>query len=314
MGYSDYLEQLFKIKIFIEGIELNKKQKRRFIDLVYIKRSEFLFVLLKSISIFQISSILGGYLLKKPTPKNINDLISKQMLKQFNSFEKYQNGREIKIEDPERKIIFKTTNTAILRQICSCYYESILVNQYNVSSEKIKNKIVIDAGSNLGEFAIYCARLGAKKVYAFEPATETFKLLEKQIEMNNLNGKVIPIKMALGDKNETSKINFNESGDLSAGIEGSGPNSEIIKVVKLDDFCKKEKINKVSFIKMDVEGYEENVLRGAVEIIKRNKPILSFSAYHKSTDKTVLPAFVLKLRADYKITLLNRAEEDFYCE
>ena len=221
--------------------------------------------------------------------------------------------------DEERRIILEVYNNPaknkgyeLIHDVIDSYSQAVLSNQYNISSLKIKDKIVIDAGSNVGEFAIYCARLGAKKVYAFEPVTETFKILEKQIEINNLKGKIIPVKMALGDKNETLKIVFEDAGDLGANIDlKSGTNSEIIKAIKLDDFIKKEK---VSFIKMDVEGYEERVLRGAQKVIKRDKPILSFSAYHKSTDKKILPMVVKEIRQDYKIRLLKREEEDFYCE
>lgn len=227
------------------------------------------------------------------------------------------NCKGIKIIDKDNNIKFELYNENTKYwwrnwNLLRSYYDSVIVNQYNVSKEKIKNKIVIDVGSNLGEFAIYCVRLGAKKVYAFEPVTETFKILEKQIEINNLKGKIIPVKLALGDKNETLKINFEGAGDATAHINGRlSTNSEIIKVIKLDDFIKKEK---VSFIKMDVEGYEEKVLRGAHKVIKRDKPILSFSGYHKKTDKSILPLVVKKIRPDYKIRLLKRGEEDFYCE
>ena len=193
------------------------------------------------------------------------------------------------------------------------YQGSVLVNQYNITQRKIKGRIVIDAGSNIGEFAIYCARLGAKKVYAFEPVSETFRILQEQIKLNRVEDIVVPIKMGLGDRNENLKISFEFSGDGAAKIGGIAPKSELISLIRLDDFCKKEKIKEVGFIKMDVEGYEEKVLRGAEGIIKRDKPILSFSAYHKPSDKKILPEVVLGIRPDYNIKILARAEETFYC-
>jgi hypothetical protein len=65
---------------------------------------------------------------------------------------------------------------------------------------------------------------------------------------------------------------------------------------------------------MDVEGYEENVLLGATNIIRKYKPVLSFSAYHKPTDKVRLPQLVKNIRADYRIKLNSFYEEDFYCD
>lgn len=221
-----------------------------------------------------------------------------------------------KIFDEKRSMILETynTNNQKIMDCINSYHDTVLANQYNVSSARIKNKIVIDGGSNLGEFAIYCARLGAKKVYAFEPVTSTYEIMKKQIEINRLQNKVIPVKMAVGGKNETVAIGFSYIGDIAAniGLDVNQKNFEVIEVVKLDDFIKNGE--KIGFLKLDVEGYEENALRGALKIIKKDKPILSFSAYHKPADKKRLPLVVREIRPDYKILLLKRAEEDFYCE
>ena len=190
-------------------------------------------------------------------------------------------------------------------------------DQYEAYSSHLKNKIIIDAGANVGAFSLYASMLGAKKVYAFEPVKETYDILVKNIKMNKLENKVIPINKALGDKNETKTISFMNAGDGGASLKEErkkGKREEIISIIKLDDFVKENKIKRVDFIKMDVEGYEENVLLGAKETIKKWKPILSFSAYHLPTDKERLPKVVLSIRPDYKIKLNKYAEEDFYCE
>jgi len=318
MGW--YARSFDGIQIYINNKCLNEKQK-----IVYLKHPNisyfelfhdkfntrvFLFTLLKNpITTFQIPLIFVKYILNKKQSEKIYQLILKQ-----DNDEKKLTLDKLKIRDIKRKIIIETTNMPLFYETIQFYHDSILVNQYNVSSKKIKDKIVIDAGANFGEFAIYCIRLGAKKVYAFEPVTETFNRLVKQIEINNLKGKVIPIKMALGDRTETLKIYFSKPEDYAAAIGRKGSKSEIVNIISLDEFCKKEKITNVGFIKMDIEGYEENALKGAMKIIKLNKPILSFSAYHKLTDKKLLPILVKSLRSDYKIRLLKRAEEDFYCE
>lgn len=141
------------------------------------------------------------------------------------------------------------------------YAKGVLINQYNLSLENIKDKIVIDGGANIGEFSIYCARLGAKKIYAFEPLSSTYEILKQQIALNGLEGIVIPINKALGDKNEKLNIKFSDAGDSSASIclATKTDYSEMVDVIKLDDFIVDEK---VGFIKLDVEGYEENVLWG----------------------------------------------------
>jgi len=303
------------IDIFLDGVKLNKEQKDILTE-YNVRRKKIIKKILSKGYIFQLGLGFFRNVLKLKQSRKFTRLTTESLQEIF---------REMKIDffmlkllDRKRGIVLEipnedTKDVWLILMMLGLYEETVLHNQYNISPEKIKDKIVIDAGSNIGEFAIYCAKLGAKKVYAFEPVTETFKLLKKQIEINNLKGKVIPINMALGDKNEIVRIVFGGAWDTSAKINADlkDRDSEQVEVVKLDNFIKKEKIG---FIKMDVEGYEENALRGASRIIKRDKPILSFSAYHKPTDKQTLPKIVKELRKDYKIRLLKIVEEDFYCE
>ena len=190
-------------------------------------------------------------------------------------------------------------------------------NQYTVSREVLKDRIVVDAGANIGVFAVFAARLGAGKVYAFEPVAEAYEELCRTIRSNGLEGTVVPVRKALGGKNEKIQMlvgdNFGGStleDSGSAAFDHSGLiRKEEVEVVKLDTFTDEP----VGFIKMDVEGYEENVLLGAARIIRQHKPVLAFSAYHKPTDKTRLPEVLNSIRADYSCVLNQRNEEVFFC-
>lgn len=250
----------------------------------------------------------------KITYKKINIELIEKLTKKFN----LKKVKTIELKDKNGLnlgINFKINkNPELLQLFFLNYMECILANQYNITEKNIKNRIVIDAGAHLGEFSIYAAKLGAKKVYAFEPVTKTYNLLKKQIKINNLENQIIPIKMALGDKNESAIINFDYAGDECANIKSDIKTKyfEKIKITTIDTFIKKNE--KVGFIKMDVEGYEEKVLIGATKTIKKDKPVLAFSAYHHPSDKKILPTLVKKIRPDYKIKLLKRYEEDFYCE
>jgi len=322
-------EDLFKnVKVFIENIELSNKEKTDLLKSVYFNKGNSE---IKNITIL----LLKGYFLKvflafyrklfhleqnekwfKICKELGDDFMDKKLIK-LNIYKK----KIIRLQD--RKIVLELEKKEGLSfgdymDILSSYYQSILSNQYNISSKNINGKIVVDCGSSHGEFGIFCMKLGAKKVYSFEPVTGTYKILVNNIKLNNLNSKVVPIKKALGDKNEKLRIYFNRAGDTGAYIpedkvdKKQNVNTEIVEVIKLDDFIKDSE--KIGFIKIDSEGYEEKVLKGASGIIKRDKPILSFSAYHKPTDKIKLPALIHSIRQDYKIKLLKRDEEDFYCE
>lgn len=269
---------------------------------------------LKNLIIFYLKCRLGLPLREKES--DVSGLVYQKLILSFLNPEiKHHN---FKLFDKKRNIILeanfeeKDTFLSIFR-ILDEYAKGVLINQYNLSLENIKDKIVIDGGANMGEFSIYCARLGAKKVYAFEPLSSTYEILKQQIALNELEGRVIPINKALGDKNEKLNIKFSDAGDSSASIclTTKIARSEIIEAIKLDDFIMDEK---VGFIKLDVEGYEENVLLGAKRIIAKDKPILALSAYHKPTDKERLPTTILSIMPDYRIKLLQKAEPDFFCE
>ncbi|MDO8804275.1 MAG: FkbM family methyltransferase [Elusimicrobiota bacterium] len=213
-----------------------------------------------------------------------------------------------------------------------CDVDGIIIrDQYNAGSlaphfgpgtgksAGLAGKVVVDAGANIGLFSLYAAALGAKKVYAFEAVAETYKILKRNLALNGSPKVVKAVNIALGAESGSAEIMFNTLGEGSAMIDCGDPlvNRGItytgrrrVKVAPLDGLVK----GCVHFIKIDVEGYEKNVLLGAEGIIKKYKPVLSLAAYHRPADKKALPEAVRGLRADYKITLKTFAEDDFYCE
>jgi len=147
-------------------------------------------------------------------------------------------------------------------------FQLYIKNQYNVNGKNIKNKVIVDAGANIGLFSFMCAAFGPKKIYAFEPIKETYEILKANIKRNKLESIIIPINKGVGDRNFSTEINYRMEGDTGASIElkEKYKNLQKIEVVKLDDFLKDKDID---FIKMDIEGYEENALRGSKNIIKK---------------------------------------------
>ena len=246
-------------------------------------------------------------LLMFPYAKRLEE-IKKRLL---NKIIKINKIKHFKIELKNKKIKLNNASFSLINDI-------YINDQYNLKKINIKNKIVIDIGANIGSFSLYAAALGAKKVYAFEPVKATYELLKENIRNNNFGDIIIPINKALGEKEETKQIFFSNAGDVGATMNQQMRKDNVksinIDIIPLDKFIKENKISRVDFIKMDVEGYEEQVLLGAKETIKKWKPILSFSAYHLPTDKERLPKIVKSIRSDYKITLNKFAEEDFYCE
>jgi FkbM family methyltransferase len=192
----------------------------------------------------------------------------------------------------------------------------ILKDQYDAGG--VAGRTVIDAGANLGLFSLYALALGAKKIYAFEAVAETFALLKANLALNRAGSAVKAVNIALGKARGRAELLYNTRGEGSARLAGPEPETgrgvtyacrRQVPVAPLDALVK----TRPGFIKIDVEGQEENVLLGAAGLIKKYKPVLSFAAYHRKADKKNLPAALRGLRADYCITLNTFAEHDFLC-
>jgi FkbM family methyltransferase len=166
-----------------------------------------------------------------------------------------------------------------------------------------KGDVVIDGGAWIGDFSAYCAVKGAV-CYAFEPASETYKVLEKTAELND--GKIIPVQAGLSDKDGEIPIFINStfSGGNSI-ISNNGVSTEMIKIVSLDTFVSKNNITKIDFIKADIEGAERDMLRGAANVLKKFAPKLAICTYHLPDDREVIEKIILEINPNYKIIHLR---------
>ena len=176
--------------------------------------------------------------------------------------------------------------------------EIIASNQYHV--ELIK-KNVIDAGANVGVFSIYASiKHPEATIYAFEPNPRTFKALQENIKYYP---NIKAFNCGLVEKNKTATIIPTNYSVISHIGEGGIP----VEIKTIDSFT-----IPADFIKMDTEGYEANILRGAAETIKKHKPIIVMSAYHHPNDVTELPA-LLNTIASYDCEFRHDEEEDLVC-
>jgi len=149
-----------------------------------------------------------------------------------------------------------------------------------ILNKLIKNKNIIfyDIGANTGYYGIMAGYLGKNKIkcYSFEPIKEYCNCIQESIKLNHLENIVKVFNIAIGNKNGEEKLYLSGSGSsINENFIGriSLPKRKI-KISKLDNILQKQKIEKPDFIKIDVEGYEYNVLLGAKKTIKEFLPIL----------------------------------------
>jgi FkbM family methyltransferase len=197
----------------------------------------------------------------------------------------------------------------------------ILGEMYSIPECHIEaGDIVFDVGAHFGFFSYYAVQKGAKEVYAFEPNPYVFEILKKHAEM--WSNKIKPYQLALSDKNgEADLFIADELGTISTMLKnrentplklGRYTKSVKVKTMTLDSFVKEYNIERVDFIKIDTEGSEREIIKGAKETIKKFKPRMAIAAYHLPDDKKMIPKLVLSIRDDYKFKLVNKGEEDLF--
>jgi FkbM family methyltransferase len=178
---------------------------------------------------------------------------------------------------------------------------------YNKSDKAItvqSGDVVIDGGACWGETSLYFAdKAGPEgKVFAFEFVEGNVKAFEKNMRSNeHLCGRIDLVKKALWSESGES-LSYSERGPSTSvlGVKGTEPGLRRAETVAIDDFVRDKEIEGVDFIKMDIEGSELNALRGAEKTIKRFRPKLAISIYHKHEDFFEIPLHINDLGANYE--------------
>lgn len=136
---------------------------------------------------------------------------------------------------------------------------------------------VIDVGGNLGFFVLILNELvgNTGNIYTFEPSKNLKAKLESTVKKNNLQNVTI-VNLALGESEAATTLHYNpkQTGLTSIVTDfDTGSLSEEIQITTLDKFSQNIP-GKISFIKIDTEGYEPQVLNGARKLISRDKPTI----------------------------------------
>ena len=164
-----------------------------------------------------------------------------------------------------------------------------------------------DLGSSL-KLKNYCNHV--KKVYAFEPDPVSYLRCLEQKERTGFAEAEI---FQAGTWSEEKTLYFQSTGDLGAKIDTSGDTS--ISVMPIDqaifsEEAQRSSTQRVTFIKMDVEGAELESLKGARQTILRDKPKLAICIYHKPEDMMEIPVYIKALVPEYRLYVRHYSNID----
>ena len=167
-----------------------------------------------------------------------------------------------------------------------------------------KNKAILDVGAFIGDSALILSPMTTDKVYSFEATTENYNNMLKTIELNNLTN-VVAIKTAVGSENTNIDIRYGGSASSSSELMIKEPKYiEKCPVICIDDYVKEHNLN-VGLIKVDIEGAEQDFLKGAMQTIKEYKPTMLISIYHNIDDFLDIKPMIESWNLGYKFTVFK---------
>jgi FkbM family methyltransferase len=200
------------------------------------------------------------------------------------------------------------------------YYQVVIQDQYESKLLLKPDSVVIDGGANIGLFSVVASQYAPKgKVYSFEPAKLTFTALSRNTkDCTNVEA----VNSGLGDKACKAEMmvhqgwpsgsTLSDSGMAVIGAEKGDLVPEQVSVTTIDAFTQERGLKKLDFVKVDAEGYEKQILRGAAGAIRRFRPVLAVSAYHFPNDKQDIVQIVKGIYPGYSHRLSSAAEEDLF--
>lgn len=163
------------------------------------------------------------------------------------------------------------------------------------------DEIIADCGAFVGSTvrkAIAATDGRFRAIHAFEPDRGSYAELEK-LRALAMPGIVLH-NAAVGDTSGT--IRFLETGTMGSRVDESGGNSGATPIVRLDDV-----LDEVTFIKMDLEGFEQRALKGAARLIRECRPRMAITAYHYADDLLDLWRLFEELAPGYELRLRHHS-------
>lgn len=186
---------------------------------------------------------------------------------------------------PEKEItlgtyFFIVRGSPFLSKLTDMYVilENIHDNHYEFALDADKNTLIIDVGAHIGGFSIVAgAKNGKAKIYAFEPFLENFKMLQKNIELNNLVN-ITPHRQAVASGIDTRKLYLDRINTSAHSLNKKNKKSVDVPCTTLDNIFLENNIKYCDLLKMDCEGAEYEIISSAsAETLKKiNKIIMEY--------------------------------------
>lgn len=179
----------------------------------------------------------------------------------------------------------------------------ILYNQYEHGGVALRpDDVIIDAGAFIGDTAVFFHhKLGGRcRIHSFELLDENLALLMHNLERNGVGEEQVTLnKLALTDTTG-DEITIDQGRSQGATSIFGGGRGDRVQTITLDDYVIRTGLDRVDYIKMDIEGAEVLALQGARETIRHFRPRLAVCLYHKWDDAFTIPAAIDATGVEYE--------------
>jgi FkbM family methyltransferase len=169
---------------------------------------------------------------------------------------------------------------------------------------------MLDLGANIGYYAIMESKLigDSGYIYALEPHPANVELLKNNIQLNKISDRIEVHQMGGSNKNSVEKLCVSAESNLHSFVKDKNSSNETVDVptTTIPEFCKGRK--KIDFIRMDIEGYEIEVLEGLLPALEDDsfRPSILFETHRPkySVDHTIKGSLKAMFEKGYRAKII----------
>lgn len=221
-----------------------------------------------------------------------------QLLFDYSKYISSTEIEKIEISDNEVVMVFRNSNVKLIcvegdkRIACldalnfHSYESDEIEMQYSLISQR---DVIFDIGGNYGWYALHLSKkFPLSKIYSFEPISLTYDIFLKNIKINNAHN-VLVHNFGLSDKIGNFSFYYDPNLSVNASLNNVSESKNAVEIKcnvdTLDDYVKNNNINKIDFIKCDIEGAELFALKGSLKTLNKYKPKLFIEMLRKWSSK-----------------------------
>ena len=196
----------------------------------------------------------------------------------------------------------------VIETLLAEFVLTFVLEQYRLEGivEPRGGDVILDCGAYRGETALWLARqAGASgRVMTFEPAAANVAGLRRNLAANR-SAEMAPITVVEAAVARSSGVlRFDGQGGNGSRLDAGG--AELVPAVTIDGIVEEQHLDRVDFIKMEIEGAEVDALTGAADTLKRFAPRLAISVYHRPRDLPDVGMLIRQAHPDYRLYLSQK--------